>query len=59
MNEKLTKAMLQLTYEPHKTSGEAVREEALQTAAMALRLAASLDRYRYAPSAQYRQEPHP
>lgn len=34
---ELTKAMLQLTYEPHKSSAEEVRTEALQTAAMALR----------------------
>ena len=29
---ELTKAMLQLTYEPHKSSAEEVRKEALQTA---------------------------
>ena len=37
---ELTKDILQLTYEPHKTSRESVRKEAIQTAAMALRLAA-------------------
>jgi NTP pyrophosphatase (non-canonical NTP hydrolase) len=47
---ELTKAMLQLSYEPHKTSAAAVREEAIQTAAMALRLAMSLDRYEYTKS---------
>ncbi len=53
---ELTKAMLQLTYEPHKTSGIEVRAEAIQTAAMALRLAASLDHYVYAKAAQHEQE---
>jgi hypothetical protein len=57
---ELTKAMLQLTYEPHKTSADEVRTEAIQTAAMALRLLASLDRYRYAPCHQHSQhEPPP
>lgn len=52
---ELTKAMLQLTYEPHKTSQKEVREEAIQTAAMALRLAMSLERYNYAPCDQHSQ----
>lgn len=52
---ELTKAMLQLTYEPHKTSAEEVRTEALQTAAMALRLYHSLDRYEYKPGVQHEQ----
>lgn len=54
---ELNKAMLQLTYEPHKegTSVEHVREEAIQTAAMALRLAMSLDKYEYAPGQQHVQ----
>lgn len=52
---ELTKAMLQLTYEPHKTSPSEVREEAIQTAAMALRLIASLEQYDYVPSAQHSQ----
>jgi NTP pyrophosphatase (non-canonical NTP hydrolase) len=52
---ELTKAMLQLTYEPHKTTTEEVRSEAIQTAAMALRLAMSLERYRYAPCHQHSQ----
>lgn len=33
---ELTKDMLQLCYEPHKTSRENVRKEAMQTAAMAV-----------------------
>ena len=52
---ELTKEMLQLVYEPHKTSPAEVRKEALQTAAMALRLYRSLDRYEYRPGQQHRQ----
>ena len=52
---ELTKAVLQLTYEPHKTSASEVRTEAVQTAAMALRFLASLDRYVYAGSDQHEQ----
>jgi len=54
---ELTKSMLQLTYEPHKTSHEAVNMEAIQTAAMALRLAMSLDMYEYRECAQHAQCP--
>lgn len=53
---ELTKDMLQLTYEPHKTSTENVRTEAIQTAAMALRLCMSLDRYEYRACAQHHQD---
>ena len=52
---ELNKAMLQLTYEPHKTNLDKVRMEAIQTAEMALRLAMSLDTYEYAPSGQHSQ----
>ena len=52
---EVTKSMLQLTYEPHKTSREEVHTEAIQTAAMALRLVMSLDTYLYAPCAQHSQ----
>lgn len=52
---ELTKEMLQLTYEPHKTTVEKVRAEAIQTAAMALRLYYSLGRYEYKPGAQHSQ----
>jgi NTP pyrophosphatase (non-canonical NTP hydrolase) len=54
-NGELTKAMLQLIYEPHKTSAAEVEEEAYQTAAMAFRLILSLRRYRYAPCRQHSQ----
>ena len=52
---ELNKAILQLTYEPHKTSANEVRTEAIQTAAMALRLAMSLDRYEYRKCDQHEQ----
>lgn len=52
---ELTKAMLQRTYEPGKASDEDIREEAMQTAAMAIRLAMSLDRYKYDPCDQHDQ----
>jgi hypothetical protein len=52
---ELTKAMVQLTYEPHKTSAEEVKIEAIQTVAMALRLHRSLDQYEYRPGAQHKQ----
>ena len=54
---ELTKAMLQFTYEPHKkVTRQDIREEAIQTAAMALRLAMSLPLYDYAPGTQHFQE---
>jgi hypothetical protein len=52
---ELTKAMVQLTYEPHKTSAGEVKAEAIQTAAMALRLYRSLDLYEYRPGVQHKQ----
>lgn len=52
---ELNKGVLQLTYEPHKSSREMVRMEAIQTAAMAIRFAISLDTYEYQPSAQHTQ----
>lgn len=44
---ELTKAVLQHTYEPQKASLRDVRDEAIQTAAMALRFVLSLDLYAY------------
>jgi hypothetical protein len=56
---ELTKATLQTTYEPHKSSHDEVRTEAIQTAAMALRFVISLDRYEYAQGVQHQQEGQP
>jgi len=52
---ELTKEVVQLTYEPHKSSLEAVRAEAIQTAAMALRFLMSLDAYEFQRGAQHSQ----
>ncbi len=52
---ELTKEALQLVYEPHKTNMTEVRKEAIQTAAMALRFVASLDRYEFIPGIQHVQ----
>lgn len=52
---ELTKAVLQSVYEPHKSTAEDVREEAVQTAAMALRFLASLGAYDYTPGEQHEQ----
>jgi len=53
---ELTKAMLQHTYEPHKgVTKQDIREEAIQTAAMALRLAMSLPVYDYRKAPQHSQ----
>lgn len=56
---ELTKATLQTTYEPHKSSHDDVRTEAIQTAAMALRFVISLERYEYTPGIQHQQEGQP
>ena len=53
---ELTKAVLQRAYEPDKASLADVREEAVETAAMALRFLLSLERYEYKESVQHRQD---
>lgn len=53
---ELTKDVLQMAYEPGKSSAEQVRTEAIQTAAMALRFVASLDEYIYKAGEQHRQK---
>ena len=52
---ELTKAVLQTIYEPHKVQKGELRNEAIQTAAMALRFLASLDRYEFAPCPHHAQ----
>lgn len=52
---ELDKAVLQAVYEPHKSTPEDVREEAIQTAAMAIRFLMSLDKYQYQASGQHEQ----
>lgn len=52
---ELTKEMVQMVYEPHKTNKDEIRKEAIQTAAMALRLVMSLDEYEYKPLPQHEQ----
>jgi Lar family restriction alleviation protein len=54
---ELHKAALQHTYEPHKSSLADVREEAIQTAAMALRFLASMEVYVFKPCEQHTQAP--
>lgn len=53
---ELNKDILQMTYEPHKTSKENIREEAIQSAAMAIRFLMSLDQYDYTPGEQHKQD---
>lgn len=50
------KEVLQLTYEPHKSSKESVKKEATQLAAMAVRFLMSLDRYEYTAQPQHSQQ---
>jgi len=52
---ELTKAVLQTAYEPHKVEEGELRTEAIQTAAMALRFVASLEKYEFTCCAQHSQ----
>lgn len=52
---ELVKEVMQLTYEPHKSSREKVATEAVQCAAMGLRFVQSLERYVYTAAPQHSQ----
>ena len=56
---ELTKAMLQMCYQPNKACYGNVLAEAIQTAAMALRFVMSLDRYEYKRGDQHSQDAAP
>jgi hypothetical protein len=47
---ELGKELMQLTYKPERSSMAAVRSEAVQTAAMALRFLQGLEKYKFEPS---------
>lgn len=47
---ELTKDILQLTYEPHKTTIDNAKKEAIQTAAMAIRFISGFDQYQFKKS---------
>jgi hypothetical protein len=53
---ELNKAALQCAYEPGKSTLDDVRDESIQTAAMAIRFLMSLDVYNYRESAQHSQD---
>ena len=53
---ELNKAVVQMAYEPHKASFEQVEEEAVQTAAMAIRFLMSLNDYSYGECNQHEQD---
>lgn len=52
---ELTQAVLQSTYEPHKSTPDDVKTEAIQTAAMALRFLMSLNQYQFQCGEQHHQ----
>jgi len=53
---ELVKAVNEMTFEPQKTSLQEVRDEAVQTAAMALRFLLSLGKYEWKPGGWHKQE---
>lgn len=53
---EVKKEILQVIYEPHKSTKKDVREEAIQVAAMSIRFLLSLDKYEYKESEQHAQD---
>ena len=53
---ELQREVLKLCYEPHKSTRESVRVEAVQTAVMAIRFLHSLDHYVFQPGPQHKQD---
>lgn len=51
---ELTKDTLQLCYEPHKTTKENLKAEAVQTAAMAIRYLVGLNHYEFKEGPQHK-----
>lgn len=52
---ELAKAVLEHTYEPHKSTRDDVRKEAIETAAMAIRFVLSMNAYRFARCDRHQQ----
>jgi len=56
---ELAKAVLEATYEKHKSGPAEVEMEAIQTGAMAVRFLMSMGRYDYTPGEQHEQNDQP
>lgn len=53
---ELDQSVLEHIYEPHKSSRDDVRKEAVQTAAMAIRFLLSMDVYKFDKAEQHEQK---
>lgn len=53
---ELGKAVNEAVYEPHKSTPDDVKAEAIQTAAMAIRFLRSMHCYEWTPGKQHKQE---
>jgi len=53
---EVVKEANQMAYEPHKTSLNKIKEEAIQTGAMAVRFLMSLNKYEWKPRGWHKQE---
>ncbi len=52
---ELAQSVLEHIYEPHKSSRDDVRAEAIQTATMAIRFLLSMDKYEFKKSEEHTQ----